>query len=200
MEPQNGFTNPLPCFFLSVHRDFFWLLLALAIGLAAWLLVGIVRAVRSNELRRDVDELRARRKRKKWWQLLILLVLLELLLLAGAAAAQEQPRKFTVPFREVNHRILIEVEVDGGAPATFLVDTGARVSVLFDPTGHDCGLRLAHHTHGKFALACDGSSPSVGFTVPESEVRFNGLLGADLISKFSSVRIDYKNRVLEFEH
>ena len=123
------------------------------------------------------------------------------LLLAVAVslfASTVHAQTFRVPFRSVNHRILIDVEVDG-TPATFLFDTGARVSVLFSGKGHDCQLRLAHHTHGKFALACDGPAPSVGFTFPESEVRFNGMLGADLMSKFSSVRIDYKASVIEFE-
>ena len=71
--------------------------------------------------------------------------------------------------------------------------------MLFKPTGYDCRLRLGYHAHGKFVLACDGSSPGVAFIVPESEVRFNGLLGADLMSKFASVRIDYSQHLIELE-
>lgn len=55
-------------------------------------------------------------------------ILLALLLIVGVATAQQSPqivvpapeshRTFRVPFREVNHRILIEVEVDGNGPYT----------------------------------------------------------------------------------
>ena len=112
--------------------------------------------------------------------------------------AQEQTRVSRVPFREVNHRILMKVEVDG-APTTLLFDTGARVSVLVNQKGHDCKLRLAHHTQGKFDLACNDGAPSVGFLIPEKEVRFDGFVGADLMSKFASVRIDYTHHVIELE-
>lgn len=71
----------------------------------------------------------------------------------GGSQVQEGPRVSRVPFREVNHRILVNVEVDG-SPATLLFDTGARVSVLLYQKGHDCKLRLAHRAQSKFALAC----------------------------------------------
>ena len=118
--------------------------------------------------------------------------------LACVALAQEQPRVFRVPFREVNHRILVNVEVNG-TPSTLLLDTGARVSVLFNQKGYDCELRLAHHTQGKFALACNDRAPGVGFIIPEKEVRFDGFVGADLMSKFASVRIDYSQHLIELE-
>ena len=117
---------------------------------------------------------------------------------AGVALAQEQPRVFRVPFSEVNHRILVNAEVDG-TPSTLLFDTGARVSVLFNQKGYDCELSLAHHRQGKFALACDDRAPSIGFIIPEKEVRFNGLFGGDLMSKFASVRIDYNQHLIELE-
>lgn len=117
---------------------------------------------------------------------------------AGVALAQEQPRVFRVPFREVNHRILVNVEVDG-TPTTLLFDTGARVSVLLNQKGYDCKLRVAHRPKGKFALACNDRAPTVGFISPEKEVRFDGFVGADLMSKFASVRIDYSQHLIELE-
>lgn len=116
----------------------------------------------------------------------------------GGSLAQEQPRVFRVPFREVNHRILMNVEVDR-MPATLLFDTGARVSVLLNRKGHDCKLRLPHPMQGKFALSCNEIAPSVGFIIPEKEVRFDGFVGADLMSKFASVRIDYNQHLIELE-
>jgi hypothetical protein len=118
--------------------------------------------------------------------------------IAGGSLAQEQPRVFRVPFREVNHRILMNVEVDR-MPATLLFDTGARVSVLLNQKGHDCKLRLAHRMQGKFALSCNEIAPSIGFTIPEKEVRFDGFVGADLMSKFASVRINYSQHLIELE-
>ena len=107
-----------------------------------------------------------------------------------------QHQAFRIPFREVNHRILVNVEVDR-MPATLLFDTGARVSVLLNQKGHDCKLRLAHPMQGKFALSCNEIAPSIGFIIPEKEVRFDGFVGADLMSKFASVRIDYSQHLIE---
>ena len=117
----------------------------------------------------------------------------------GGSQVQEEPRVSRVPFREVNHRILMNVEVDG-APTTLLFDTGARVSVLLKQKGHDCKLRLAHRMQSKFALACTEGAPSVGFLLPEKEVRFDGFVGADLMSKFALVRIDYSHHLIELEN
>lgn len=105
---------------------------------------------------------------------------------------------FRIPFREANHRILVSVEVDGTL-RTLLFDTGARVSVLLRRKGRDCELRLAHHPQGKFALACNDGAPCVGFVIPEKEVHFDGFVGADLMSKFASVRIDYSQHLIELE-
>lgn len=115
-----------------------------------------------------------------------------MLALAGTATAQ--PSTFRIPFREVNHRILVDVNVDG-RPATLFFDTGARVSVWYHRTADDlktCRLRVARS--GNFV--CDGDAPDVGFVRPENEVHFDGFLGADVLSKFSSVLIDYKNRMI----
>ena len=127
-----------------------------------------------------------------------LVVLAFLACVAHVVLAQEQPRIFRVPFREVNHRILVNVEVDG-TPTTLLFDTGARVSVLLKRKGPDCELRLTHRTQGKFALACNEDAPRVCFIIPEKEVRFDGFVGADLMSKFASVRIDYSQHLIELE-
>lgn len=117
----------------------------------------------------------------------------------GGSLAQGQPRVFRVLFREVNHRILMNVEVDR-RPSTLLFDTGARVSVLFNRKGQDCKLRLAQRMEGKFALSCNNEvAPGIGFLIPEKEVRFDGFVGADLMSKFASVRIDYSQHLIELE-
>ena len=129
MEPKNGFTNRLPCFFLSAHRGFFWLLLRLAIAGAVWFLAGIVRVVRSEEFRAKTDRLRSERRSKRGKHLLGLLVLVALL--RGVATAQNvgQPRTFTVPFHSVNGMVLLDATVNG-KPAVLLLDTGADATIL----------------------------------------------------------------------
>jgi hypothetical protein len=119
-----------------------------------------------------------------------LFVLLCVLTIVGLASAQ--PKTITIPFHEINHRILIDVRIDG-KPSTLLFDTGARVSVF-----QSCSLILIP-ANEKLKLACSDESIGVAFVAPEKGVRFDGFLGADLLSKFSSVRIDYHNRVIELE-
>ena len=87
-----------------------------------------------------------------------LLAVLALLLFAGAASAQEHT--FRIPFREVNHRILVDVKVDD-RPATLLFDTGARASVLLGTVGYDLQLHLKH---GKFF---SGGETNVAFQKAE---------------------------------
>ena len=116
-----------------------------------------------------------------------------LLLFAGAVVAQ--PRTYTVPFREINHRILVEVEAESKRHV-LLFDTGARLSVLFgQKQGFDCRLRIEHR-YDELTLSCDGEA-SVAFQ--KAEVEFDGFLGGDLLSKFAVVRINYRTKTIELE-
>ena len=116
---------------------------------------------------------------------------------AGALSAQ--PHTITVPFREINHRILIDLEI-GGKAATLLFDTGARVSIWVSRDRQTCGLILVDPRE-KLGLECSHEAPSVAFIpLDEEKIRIDGFLGADVLSKFSSVRIDYRNRVIELIH
>ena len=114
-------------------------------------------------------------------------------LFAGAISAQEQHQTFRIPFREINHRILIDVNVKG-KPYVLLVDTGARVSALVKDSL--CKLRVKRH-HDRLGFSCDDDIATVAFQ--KAEVQFDGFLGADLLSKFSSVRIDYRAKTIELE-
>ena len=125
-------------------------------------------------------------------KIVVLALLLSTLVTVRFAAAGED-QTFRIPFREINHRILIDVEVEG-KPRVLLFDTGARVSLL--TKGSSCTLRLERH-HGNLNFSCGDEAVTAAFQ--KAEVQFGGFLGADLLSKFSSVRIDYRNRVVELE-
>lgn len=112
-------------------------------------------------------------------------------LLGTPGHTRTQPAAFSIPFREVNHRMLIDVNVDDH-PATLLFDTGAAASVVLRKTHNDCKLFMHR---GQFF--CVGET-SVAFQQPEEGVHFDGFLGADITSRFSTVAIDYTNHVLVF--
>lgn len=121
-------------------------------------------------------------------------ILTALVLVIGVVSAQAQHRTYRVPFREINHRILVDVDVSG-KPATLLLDTGAQLSVRDRGRSDDCELRLAHPRDGTFALACGYHNFTNAYVQPD--VYIDGLLGNDLLSKFAAVRIDFRNRVIE---
>lgn len=110
-----------------------------------------------------------------------------------ALVVPSHAQTFRVPFREINHRILIDVEVEG-KPRVLLFDTGARASLL--TKGSVCTLRLERN-RGNLSFSCD--EEAVTATFQKAEVQFDGFLGGDLLSKFSSVRIDFKAGVIELE-
>jgi hypothetical protein len=120
------------------------------------------------------------------------MALLGVFVLVGAAVAGEG-KTYRIPFREINHRILIDVEVEG-KPRVLLFDTGARVSLLTKCSG--CNLPLERHREN-LSFSCGDEAVTAAFQ--RAEVQFDGFPGADLLSKFSSVRIDYKAHVVELE-
>jgi len=111
--------------------------------------------------------------------------------LFAVAAVAGEGQTIRIAFREINHRILIDVRIDG-KPATLLFDTGARVS-----TFGNCGLILT--SKEKLTLTCSDEEVTVAFVAPEKGVWLDGFLAADLLSKFAVVKINYKAHVIELE-
>lgn len=115
-----------------------------------------------------------------------------MLALAGTATAQ--PATVSIPFRQVNTRMLVDVTINKHK-VTLLVDTGAALSIWMHNTREDlvkCTLRISRSGE----VLCVGDAPGVAFVSPEKEVHFEGFLGNDAFAKFSSVTFDYKNHVI----
>ena len=146
----------------------------------------------------------------RWTHLLAAIICL---FFAGAAPAQEQPHAqapsnvFRVPFHTVNGMILIDARVNG-QPSVMLFDTGARTTLLSNVSAPT--LQLSKPTYiGESARAdlCLGSLTIASmFVVVNLEqakkqvgAHFDGILGQDILREFSSVRINYRASVVEFE-
>ena len=142
-------------------------------------------------------------------------LLFAILTLAIPLHAQE--RALRVPFHAVNGMILLEGTVNGKL-AALLFDTGADNSIIapqfagmsanLDPlkAGNGAGaggdytkakidLRLEkRHWIERAVLVMDLSEVSKRLGTP-----INGFIGQDILREFSTVRIDYKAGVVEFE-
>lgn len=141
-------------------------------------------------------------------------VALVLCLFSPLAVAQDR-RTFAIPFRSVNGVILLEAKVNGRT-AVLLLDTGAQDSMMdsgsvrFDPrlgklrsTGVagaagtcvvlEVDLVLEHRRWlNRKVCVLDLSDASRHFGT-----HIDGLIGQDVLREFSSVRIDYRNHVVE---
>ena len=139
-----------------------------------------------------------------------------LLLFACVASPQEQPRTFRVTFHTVNGLILLDATVNG-KPQTFILDTGAQVSLLDrslaglekQKAGNNVNGVIDTSKMGRVVSSlCIGtrclSDRSLGVVDYEKVsralgVRVDGQIGQDILRQFSAVRIDFKNQVVELE-
>lgn len=147
----------------------------------------------------------------------ILLGFVLALLLCPSAHGQER-RTYTVPFHSVNGMILLDGQING-KPAVFLLDTGANNSVV--------DYRAAGFPNEKLEiLRSTGSAGAEGACIVREVrlslehrswlnrrvcvmdltdvsrrmgTRVDGFIGMDVLTEFSVVRIDFKNRTIELE-
>src|SRR4051794_8988008 len=80
-----------------------------------------------------------------------LLLLLLMTSIGLAAPAVTSPRAFTLPFALVDHRVFVDVILNGRGPFRFILDTGAG-AVLSEDTARTLGL----------AVQGGGEGPGVG--------------------------------------
>lgn len=111
--------------------------------------------------------------------------LLVVLLLAVSLHAQE--RTYRVPFHSAKGFVLLDTTLNG-KPAVLLLDTGAPISFTLDGDGIELKGKNAFRTAG-----------NVGVAYYKPPIKFDGVLGEDILRKFSAVRIDYKAGLVEFE-
>jgi hypothetical protein len=118
-------------------------------------------------------------------------VALGFLLLCLSAHAQER-KTFTIPFHMEKGYILLHTTVNR-KPALLVLDTGAPVSVTKDARRL---LSLKENNSISFFFHFD-DWVSVAFQIPS--VRYDGLLGNDLLKQFRRVTIDYKAQTVTLE-
>ena len=130
-----------------------------------------------------------------------------------------RPNVLRLPFRTAHSMIVVQARVNGSQVA-LLLDTGATRTIVsarvygnvpfqlrtIERTSHSAGivgdsvilpvnLELANHTWAGQCVAImnlDGLSQVLG-------IQFDGLLGQDVLREFHSVRIDYRNHIIELE-
>jgi gag-polyprotein putative aspartyl protease len=138
-----------------------------------------------------------------------------LLLLPLQALAQ--PRVVALPFRYVDSFILVDAKIDG-TPVRLLVDTGANKTILnaksfgrvemhvSKPVNRGAGivgnalrLRVDLEIAHQFMFSQHVSVMDLEELSRRFGIQFDGLLGQDILNQFHSVRIDYKNHVIELE-
>jgi aspartyl protease len=130
-----------------------------------------------------------------------------------------RPNVLRLPFRSAHSMIIVQAKING-TPVALLLDTGAtRTIVSADIYGKvpfrlrtiernargpgifgdslilPVNLELANHMWAGERVAImnlDGLSQVLG-------IQFDGLLGQDILREFHSVRIDYRNHIIELE-
>lgn len=129
----------------------------------------------------------------------------------------------TVPFKPINHRPFIEVEVNGKGPLRFVIDTGASLTVISDKAAERLGIRPVARGGNARAIGGSGSFPIVyglldSLTIGEARIdlvpvyirtvysspdlpesdRADGYLGLSVLSNFA-VTLDYQTRQLTLD-
>jgi hypothetical protein len=147
----------------------------------------------------------------------VFLGLLLLALLLTPLRTPAPPRVVVVPFRSVDSFILVDAKIDG-MPVRLLVDTGANKTILnaksvgrvemqvSKPVNRGAGvvgnalrLRVDLEIAKQFMFSQRVSVMDLEELSKRIGIQFDGLLGQDILNQFRSVRIDYKNRVIELE-
>ena len=137
-------------------------------------------------------------------------------LFVTSSADLAKPRMVMLPYRSVDSYILVDAKING-SPVRLLVDTGANKTIL--NSSSLCNERSAARPVNRGAGIVGNAlrlrvdlelAHQIMFSQPVSvmnleelskslRIPFDGLLGQDILNQFRSVRIDYKNHVIELE-
>jgi hypothetical protein len=105
-------------------------------------------------------------------------LLLVLMLAASACASAPRPAVVEIPFRYINHVILMDTYVGGRGPYTFLLDTGVTPSGVDSALAPELGIALDEDRSG--AAAGVGSNDVTAYAVRLHDVMISGVDYGDL--------------------
>jgi hypothetical protein len=153
-------------------------------------------------------------KSKRYLRFLVLALLLSLPFRNVA-----HPGVIHLPFRTVNSMILVDGKVDG-KPVTFLLDTGAKQTIVSAKTYGNLAyqLRITHRVGPQPGFIGESVTLPVNLEIDRRTwlarrvavmnfeglsavlgAQFDGLLGEDVLREFRSVHIDYRNHQIDLE-
>jgi len=149
----------------------------------------------------------------------ILGTLLFFLLVLAPTVNRANSRAVHVPFRTVQSMILIEGKIDEKR-VTFLLDTGSNHTIVSVRSYGRVQFLLPRAQRNRGGAGMTGESVRLPVTLTLADhiwagqcfsimnldelqqvlgIRFDGLLGQDILRDFRSVRIDYNAHVMELE-
>lgn len=123
-----------------------------------------------------------------------------------------------LPFHRDNGLIFVDVAVNGNT-AHLMLDSGS-VNTLLTVKTANVNLKLAAMHHDSYEKGLEGTIVQVPVTLMFGDSKIHsdvmvgnlsnlaatmhvdkcdGIIGQDVLSQFKSVRIDYKNKTIEFE-
>ncbi len=122
--------------------------------------------------------------RRNKWPVKIAVVLIPVLLLlsqicagSGQFTIEDNRQKTTFSFKLINNLIIVPVVLDDSLKASFILDTGARNTILFDSSGYF----NEHKSARQVLLAGAGREHNINaFVVEDVNIRFPGISGTDL--------------------
>lgn len=147
------------------------------------------------------------------------LSLLILFCLFGASAFAQARKPFAVPFVVSNNVVLVQVNVNGSKPLTFILDTGASGTVISENLAKELGLKLEGQTdastqggsieaafvkNAALRLSKDVEFPAITLAVIRLSGleagfgrKIDGVLGYEIFNRFI-VEIDYASKIFRF--
>jgi hypothetical protein len=119
---------------------------------------------------------------------------LALLLLLPALASAQAPAPLTLPFREVNGLLFVDIKISGKT-ASMLLDTGSNVTLVqrAGPDGN-ITIEIGDRVFTLHAIEIDKSSRIAAEMSRQKDM--DGILGGNFMRCFSVMRIDYKAHAL----
>lgn len=147
------------------------------------------------------------------------LSLLILFCLFDSVAFAQSRKPFAVPFVVSNNVVLVQVNVNGSKPLSFILDTGASGTVISENRAKELGLKLEGQTdastqggsieaafvkNAALRLSKDVEFPKITLAVIRLSGleagfgrKIDGILGYEIFNRFV-VEIDYASKVIRF--